>query len=1147
MTSPQYYPPEILFSICAHVYASCLPASSSSLDPLLTSHSGIPTALPSAMPPGSWPEAVSRKTLASLCLVDHAWYAAAKPWLWRKLEVRLPRSWLGLVEEIAWDYDEGQVEVAVGNTIKAAALASRASMPSMDQQSTLKLEESLLDTLTEPDSSIPLELLSPVASRDPSPRRLRHKSKSPARWKIMRSINDAIQDFLDRRDASVYVPMPNDPRPGRFVRHLDFNHFRTIGIRRSVEEGVNSRFVTGDRVEAVLKECPNLTSFGATEYMDGALTLPVLNELFLRGSPSRGRGRPSRGRDTVVSDVNDAEEDDRERRRECREIEAIDLTGCVSAVFVNSLTEFVNTHLITQSDSTTPQEHQASRSFRDEPMIFPGLLRLGLRGVKSILPNILTPLVLSFPSLTHLDLSGTRATTELLEALGASPNVRLQSLALARCTRISSASIKNFLVSSPVAFSLKELNLYGDMTFTSPLTEDDLRDIVSLAPCFASSQLVYLDLSSSPLTSSILSDSFPNQPTLRSLGLSYIPDLPLKDVAKFIEVKAKNVEVLTLVGTSPELDCGLRAGAVNGAPRGSVRQSSVALHSHIIRPLCTPPFRLNLANDPPPPPPTRLRVIELFTPLLGGLGAGAGAWKIIRSKGGRGWYVDTASGWVSESSGSVLRRDLPEGHPYRVEMERLSEANGNVSSGVGWHARKMEILHGHGLNVLLVFIPVSWALNFALPDEHTLVFVFSFLAIIPLAKLLAFATDELSMRLSDHHTQTFVNFQGNAVELIVAIIALVKCELRIVLIAPKTDRPYRFKVVGSILSNLLLVLGMCFFAGGTKYSEQGFGVSAVQLNSSLLTISVIAVLLPAAYILALSEGPADPQPDQGNQVLKLSRGVAIILLFSKFYGSYLVFQLWSHATLYDDSSDDVVKSQPYLKRNSKEKSLKSHITEDSGAVADTNGSTAVATRVGTINSRTTFPNQPLYASPNPSQHDLETGEGAKAEEEEGETPQLSIWMTIGLLIVVTVLVAVTAEWLVDSIDGLTSTSAISKEFVGIILLPIVGNAAEHVTAVTVSIKDKLTLSLGVAVGSSICYDSFIITLGWILGKPLTLLFDPYESIALFLAVLTVNYVVQDGKSNWLEGMLLMCLYVILGVTFWFYPGAPDLNILPQCS
>jgi len=126
-----------------------------------------------------------------------------------------------------------------------------------------------------------------------------------------------------------------------------------------------------------------------------------------------------------------------------------------------------------------------------------------------------------------------------------------------------------------------------------------------------------------------------------------------------------------------------------------------------------------------------------------------------------------------------------------------------------------------------------------------------------------------------------------------------------------------------------------------------------------------------------------------------------------------------------------------------------------------------------------------------------------------------------------------------------------QEFVGVILLPIVGNAAEHVTAVSVSVKDKLTLSLGVAVGSSIQIAlfviPFIVTLAWILGKPLTLLFDPYESVVLFLTVIIVNYVVQDGKSNWLEGLILMSLYVILALTFWFYPGSEPLSILPACT
>lgn len=320
------------------------------------------------------------------------------------------------------------------------------------------------------------------------------------------------------------------------------------------------------------------------------------------------------------------------------------------------------------------------------------------------MPRILAPFVLAFPSLTHLDLSGTRVTPDILYALGESSTVRLQSLALARCIRLTSASIKSLLVDSPVTSQLKELNLYGDMTFTSPLTESDLRAILTLAPCFITGQMVYLDLSSAPLTRELLEICRP-QFNLRSLGLSHIPDIDIKVVAEFMRTKASNVEILTLIGTSPELDCGLRPVTAGNerAPRGSPRQSSVALHSHLIRPLCTPPFSFSLTatSAPPASPPTRLRVVELSTVLLGGLGAGAGSWRIIKSKGGRGWYVDTASGWVAQTGsgtdGSVLRRDLEPDHPFRVEMERLASANGNVSSGVGWHARKMEVLHGHGM------------------------------------------------------------------------------------------------------------------------------------------------------------------------------------------------------------------------------------------------------------------------------------------------------------------------------------------------------------------------------------------------------------------------------------------------------------------
>ncbi|KAF9223872.1 calcium/proton exchanger [Gyrodon lividus] len=445
-----------------------------------------------------------------------------------------------------------------------------------------------------------------------------------------------------------------------------------------------------------------------------------------------------------------------------------------------------------------------------------------------------------------------------------------------------------------------------------------------------------------------------------------------------------------------------------------------------------------------------------------------------------------------------------------------------------WRSIRAIILSSY-LNVLLIFIPISWVLNFAIPDQHTLIFVFAFLAIIPLAKLLAFATDELSLRVGQTLAGLLNATLGNAVELIVSIIALTKCELDIV----------QSSLVGSILSNLLLVLGMCFFAGGMRFSEQGFGTSAVQLNSSLLTISVIAVLLPGAFYMALQGQTDEASIDQ--EILKMSHGVAIILLF--IYLSYLVFQLFSHKALYQDDSYEIQESKKYVGENPFSGKLKRRFRR--GKQPGASNSTITGSPV--VNSPPTSP-QPDHVHFEQDDTTATTHSEPRSdpesmqqfEIEQVEEPQMSVAVSLGLLLVVTVLVAVTAEFLVDSINGMTESAGIPKEFVGVILLPIVGNAAEHVTAVTVSVKDKLTLSLGVAVGSSIQIAlfviPFIVTLAWMLGKPLTLLFDPLQSIVLFLSVLTVNYVVQDGRSNWLEGMILMCLYLILCVTFWYYPG-----------
>lgn len=220
------YPPDLLYAICSAVFYAAQPPLVPSLDPLintpsnsngvsfhshessfqsrfsLNSHNGlVPTGLPSSYPPPNWPEPVARKTLHSLSLVSRAWHSAAIPWLYRKVEVRLPRSWLSFVDEITGGEDEDEPQqhsfAIVDQTVKNAAsfLAAGAGVtPSqsvLHGDDALRIQECVMETLASlPDGSIPPELLSPPASRDPSPQRLR--AKSPGRWRLLRSITDAV-------------------------------------------------------------------------------------------------------------------------------------------------------------------------------------------------------------------------------------------------------------------------------------------------------------------------------------------------------------------------------------------------------------------------------------------------------------------------------------------------------------------------------------------------------------------------------------------------------------------------------------------------------------------------------------------------------------------------------------------------------------------------------------------------------------------------------------------------------------------------------------------------------------------------------------------------------------------------------------------
>lgn len=309
---------------------------------------------------------------------------------------------------------------------------------------------------------------------------------------------------------------------------------------------------------------------------------------------------------------------------------------------------------------------------------------------------------------------------------------------------------------------------------------------------------------------------------------------------------------------------------------------------------------------------------------------------------------------------------------------------------------------------------------------------------------------------------------SNAVELIVGIIALVKNEVIIV----------QTSLVGSMLSNLLLVMGMCFFFGGINRLEQHFNVTVAQTAASLLALAFGCLIIPTAFTWGVGGS------SKSNRDEKLSRGTAIIMLF--VYGSYLFFQLKTHKDLYNEPSQKVEKRKGTKK--AKGESIAALAGAGAGQAAHTGG---VVNR-----------------------------ENLVRPEEEEEEPQLSLIGALVTLAGSTALVGVCAEFLVDSISEVTCQYGVSQYFVGLILLPIVGNAAEHATAVTVAIKDKMDLAIGVAVGSSMQIALLVlplmVVLAWIIGgRDLTLVFDDFQIAVLFVAVLLVslNKVSQQWETK----------------------------------
>ena len=360
------------------------------------------------------------------------------------------------------------------------------------------------------------------------------------------------------------------------------------------------------------------------------------------------------------------------------------------------------------------------------------------------------------------------------------------------------------------------------------------------------------------------------------------------------------------------------------------------------------------------------------------------------------------------------------------------------------------------LNVLLLAIPITLYSAY-ISHNAVMTFIASMIAIMPLAFLMGKATEEIALRTSESIGGLLNATFGNAAEMIIAGMAIFAAaslaEAGDTTASEEMVQIVRASLVGSILGNLLLVLGLAFVWGGIHHKEQSFSPTAVGANGSLLLLAVITLTMPTAYVFAVGDTSDAAK-------LNLSHVAAIILI--ALYGLFLLFQLRTH--------------------------------------------------------------QELFATDGKHHHD---------------DAKMSYKEAIVLLIIATIVLGWMAEILVHSISEGADELGLKPLFIGVILLPFFGNAAEHFTAVTVAKRDKMDLSFAIAVGSSTQIAVFVapvmILIAWFMGVDLDFDFGAFETIAVFLSVLIANTIAADGKSNWLEGAMLLGTYAIMGAAFYLHP------------
>lgn len=341
------------------------------------------------------------------------------------------------------------------------------------------------------------------------------------------------------------------------------------------------------------------------------------------------------------------------------------------------------------------------------------------------------------------------------------------------------------------------------------------------------------------------------------------------------------------------------------------------------------------------------------------------------------------------------------------------------------------------LKYLFLFIPISlWAEYVKI--NPIWIFIFSALSIIPLAALMGEATEEISIysgpRIGGFLNATF----GNATELIISFFALKAGLFDVV----------KASIAGSVIGNILLVLGASMLFGGLKYKIQKFNKNVVETSSSMLLFAAIGLSIPAIFTHTVNKELITAKYEW------LSVAVAAAMFIIYLLGLY--FSFYTHKDLYGSEHKENIEAKWSLNKS------------------------------------------------------------------------------ILVLLLATVVIALESEFLVSSVEPMTETLGLSEFFVGIIIIPIIGNAAEHSTAVLMAIKNKMNVAVEIAIGSSlqiILFVAPILVFLSLIFKPMSIVFNEFELVSVIVSVFIVNRVANDGESNWLEGIQLIAVYIIIAISF----------------